>query len=262
MAAFPILKLFTLVARLACLTFVVIAGFTIPQAWNLNESEYTKDGSTVYIPLEICEPVTISVDGNAIIFQGKDIGKCHTLNYLINACVASMIFAMAATLVFVLFDTLVRCNKGPVKHSSVLGMSLFLTFILVQAAACCYALYNECEFWQDYFMARFKDINSDSVDEVKTYGDTFYFRLTCMVALGTAALVLLDTLLGFCCGGETNNNNANKRKSETKSIVQPEAPSTAASTSDLNKSTDEEQESVAANSSPEAEPEPKNWTDY
>lgn len=254
----PLLTLFSVITRIVCIGFLVVAGFTIPQAWQLNDSEYHMggdNGRTVYVPIEICDKQSISVDGSAIIFPGNMNG-CHTLEYLINACVASLIFACAAMLLFVLFDTLARCNKGPVAHSSVLGMSLFLTFILVQSAACCYALYKECKYWEDYFLAQYKALGSNQVDEVKTYGDKLYFFVACMLALGTALLLLIDTLLSFCTGDD-------RRKPASTTPAQPTpaqpAPSEAAPT-EMNKSTDEE--SVPQECAAEGHDDPKKWTDY
>lgn len=252
--AFRLLSLFTAVTRLACAGFVVFACFAIPEAWNLNTGDYSKDstGTIVYVPIEICDKQSISVDGNAILFDGK-LDSCHTLDFLINACVASIIFACAAMLLFFFFDGMARYNCGPVSRSSVLGMSLFLTFILVQTAVCCYALYNECKYWEDYFMERFDALGSSQVKDVQTYGNTFYFFYTCIAALACAGLLLIDTIMIFCSGdGEKRSKPAAQKAAEP-------APSVAAS-SDANQSLDEN--TFAEESAPERPADPSKWTNY
>jgi hypothetical protein len=160
--------LFTFLTRLVGLLFLVAAALSIPEAWKLNESEYTRsenDNKTIFVPIEICDKSSITIDGQAVVFKTRsdesndgnsNNSDCHTLEYLINACVASILFAGAATIIFFIFDLLARYHtSGPVSRSAVLGMSFFLSFILVQTAACCYALYMECDYWEEYFTERF-----------------------------------------------------------------------------------------------------------
>jgi hypothetical protein len=213
------LILLTVLTRIVCICFLVAAGFSIPQAWRLNESEYTRGGNdnkTVSVPIEICDKQSVAVDGQVIIFPGNQNASCHTLEYLINACVASIMFAGVAMLIFFVFDVLARCKAGPVSRSSVLGMSFFMTFILIQAGACCYALYKECKHWEVYFMDRFDELETDQFNNVKTYGNKLYFIVTCFLALGCALLLLLDTLFNCCA-----------RDGEKKPKPEPPAPESA-----------------------------------
>lgn len=251
-----LITLFTSLTRLACVGFLCIAGFTIPQVWKLNVGGYHIENGTLFIPLEICEPVRVTVDGNDFNFLGKDIGHCHTLDYLVNACAASIIFAMAAMVVFYFFDALARCNTGPVNRSSTLGMSFFMTFILIQAAACCFALYKECKFWEDYYLTQFEELPSNHITTVDTYGKKTWFIFTCLTALITAALLLLDTLLCFCWG-------VDKRKGSDESRPRPEPkpsePAQSTATSDPSSSVEHES---MENSAPADNDYPKKWTNY
>jgi len=225
----------TVVTRLICIAFVVFAAFAIPEAWSLNDEGYQVVGSTLYVPIHMCEPQSITVGdpaaNNTIVFEDGEEKECHTLEYLINACVASIIFAMGAMIIFFLFDTLARCNKGPVSRASVLGMSFFMTFILVQAAACSYALYNQMDFWETYFQKQFADMKDQEITDVKTHGNKNFVFINFVLALTAAGAMLFDTLtLIFCC-----SDNSGARRQPKKS----EQPAVAAASDNLNQTTDE-----------------------
>ena len=234
----------TVLARLTCIGFLVSAGLAIPEAWSLNkEEDYVRSGSTLYVPLLICEPQSISYSqsNNTVTFgDDDDIGKCRSLEYLINACVASILFAMAALLIFFLFDTLARCKRGPVGSSSVLGMSLFLTFILVQAAACCFALYKEMDFWENYFQNAFDAIEDSEITEVETHGNKTTLYITFILALVSAGALLFDTLLIFCCGTGSSERKRRKSKRQDERPQNEQPTASAPSSDDLNRTAEEE----------------------
>jgi hypothetical protein len=249
------------IARLACIGFVVVAGMTIPEAWNLiSETTYTKENNTVYVPIETCKPLSILLDSNITIDFSDNvtgsINNCHTLKYFINASVASMIFAGVAILMFILFDFISRYFKGIITRSSVLGMSLFLTFILIQTAACSYALYNECKHWEDYYTSRFDELERSEVDEVRTYANKFFFFLTSILALVSAGLLLLDSILGLCVrDGATKNN---KNSSNVESCTVPTNP-VSINNNDAKESYDND---VPDSTITEQPVNPKSWTNY
>jgi hypothetical protein len=259
------------VTRLACLTFVVVAGMTIPQAWDLlNENTFTKEGNVVYVPLEQCSRSSITID-NAQLNLNKESTNddCHTLQYFINASVASMFFSGAAILIFVLWDSLSKYCTRPIARSfAIMGMSLFLIFILFQTAAVNYALYKECNYWEDYYLDRFKDSETSAVitgysnnldlsdiEDVQTYGDPFFFFLTCIMALTCSGLLLLDALVDFVFGRTTKPTNDDTAPIES---------STDSTQRNSNTTTNSEAKSAV----PEEDPSPeqpvdhKNWTSY
>jgi hypothetical protein len=210
--------LISVITRLACIGFVVVAGFTIPEAWNLlkeTEQVATLEDNIVYIPIEICFGTETITD------------NCHSLRFFINACVASMFFAGFAILLFFLFDCMSRFCKGPITRPSVIGMCLFLTFILVQTAACNYALYKECMYWEEYFMKYYTEIESVDVKDVRTYGNKFFFLLTGIAALSSAGLLFLESVVAFCSGDTTRRNDDIPKQQEQ----MMETPLTAAASS-------------------------------
>jgi ABC-type glycerol-3-phosphate transport system permease component len=212
------------------LAFVVLAAFAVPNAWSLTqEQDYVLEGSTLYIPLRICEPRSISfgvnttvhffedpqaisVDTNSTANEtavnttaDKEVNNdddlpCHTLDNLINACVLSIIFAMTATLIFFVFDAMAYYKK--VRAGVPMGMALFLVFILVMASASCYAMYQEMTYWQEHFEKLFHDLepNDYGVEEVQPHGNKSFIAWTFVLALIAAGAVLVDTLVIFCCG--------------------------------------------------------------
>jgi hypothetical protein len=218
-------------ARLVCLSFVVLAGLTIPEAWKMNDSERVLEGSTLYVPLAVCSPNSIETDGLAIILGDDSDKKCHTLDSFINAYVASLIFAIAGTVFFIAFDILERSHNGMVSRGSVLGMGFFLTFIILQAAAGCWAMLEETTYWTDYYNEALKNMNSTvAVSNVEMLGNTDYIMYTFYVALASAGLILFSTVLDVCCGGgnrqakpvkETKHQQPPKQKSSTASTIVP-----------------------------------------
>jgi hypothetical protein len=196
----PVRTIFTLFAHLTCIGFLVVAGLSIPEAWALNRGEYTQRGSTLFIPVNICDPDQIALNGSNITFSpGDDVGKCHTLEYLLNACVASIFFAGGAIILFLVFGLLARNKVGPVSMSSVFGMSLFLTFSLLQCAVCYWALFKECQSREKYVIDQYKKLGSTDIAHIKTYGDKMWFYIGMILALASAGLLFIDTVLSICC---------------------------------------------------------------
>ena len=231
MSAYLVRSVLSIVVRLICLAFVVLAAFAVPNAWSLTqEQDYVLEGSTLYIPLRICEPRSISFGLNTTVYffeepqaisvdanntanatdsdttadqnvKNDDDLQCHTLDNLINACVLSIIFAMAATLIFFVFDAMAYYKK--VRAGVAMGMTLFLVLILIMASASCYAMYQEMTYWQEHFEKLFHDMAQDNnygVEEVKPHGNKLFVALTFIAALIAAGAVLVDTLIIFCCG--------------------------------------------------------------
>jgi hypothetical protein len=253
-----IVLLLSSVSRFACVGFVVMAGMAIPEAWNLiDETTYTKEGNMVYVPIETCKPLSISLDnGNTTITFPALTGpsdNCHTLRYFINACVASMFFAGLAIAVFLLFDMSSRFCKKAVSRSSVVGMSLFLAFILVQTAACCYALYKECNYWIVFYEERFQSLEQDDVNEVRTYANKFFFFLTSIIAIGCAGLLVVDSVVAFCVGDPPNRS----------SKQQPEPNIAPAQTTPVAEPNDIENDAAPNDFQEQATTtDPKSWTNY
>ena len=259
------------ITRLACLGFVVVAGMTIPQAWDLlDEHLFNLEGNVMYVPIVLCGPSSITIENTQLNFNIDNTNEgCHTLQYFINASVASMFFSGAAILIFIIWDALSKYFTGPIAQTAtVIGMGLVLIFILFQTAAVNYALYNECNYWEDYYMDRFKEAESSAVisgytsnldlsaiQEVQTYGNPFFFFLTCVMALVCSGLLLLDVLVGLLF------RHGTKPKNDEATID----PSTADS-SQLKNSTSSGHEGKEAEHNedplPEQPPDHRNWTSY
>lgn len=198
---------FFFASRLCSLAFLAIACATLPQVVRLAKNEYLRDGNTIMIPLQMCAPQSIEFEGGALLFSGDEVGECHALTYVVAACAASIVFGIAALLLFFVFDGMVRLRIGPFKIRTVLGMSFYLGFSLIQAAVCCWALYKETSSRQAYFATMFA--NAQKKESVATYGDPNSFYRTMVLALTTASLLIVDSIYTFFFGLTV------KRKEET-----------------------------------------------
>jgi hypothetical protein len=126
---------------------------------------------------------------------------CHTLDFLVNACAMSFVFSIGAIVIFFLADILIRRGIGV--PGAVVGMGLFLIFILLQTAVCTWALVSESSYWTEYF----EDILDDSfaeygIDSVETYGNTWMLMATGTAALACSVLLILEAFVSFCCRSE------------------------------------------------------------
>ena len=262
MSAYLVRCALSIVVRLICVAFVVLAAFAIPNAWSLTqEQDYVLEGSTLYIPLRICDPRSISFGVNTTVHffdepqvvsvdstnstanataattdAAKEVNddadlQCHTLDNLINACVLSIIFAMTATLIFLVFDAMVYYKK--VRAGAAMGMALFLVFILVMASASCYAMYQEMTYWQEHFEKLFQDKEFDDygVEDVQPHGNKMFVALTFVMALIAAGGVLVDTFVIFCCGENIKPASKPSRQSAPSEQALPPANAPAADAS-------------------------------
>ncbi len=256
-----VLLLISAIPRLACIGFVVMAALTIPEAWNLIQDEtfaYTQEETTVWVPLQTCFALDYTSTGNPNLGDAVANTNCHTLKYFINASVASMFFTGIAILLFLLFDIMSRYCAGPISRASVSGMSLFLAFLLIQTAACTYAIYNECLYWVSFYEEQFAALGRNDVEEIRTYANKFFFFLTSIMAVACAGLLLIDSVVGFCVGPTAKRNN----KANEEEYVAPTATGTGTVAAD---SHDTMEYDAATNNHPEQpsqEPNPQSWTSY
>lgn len=124
----------------------------------------------------------------------------------------SLAFGMAAMVVFFVFDLLATKKIGPYRKSTVLGMGLFLIFILVQSTICTLALARECLYWLRYFNRIYQDAGFDDaydIDTIKTYGNSTLLFATSGVASLAGLLLLFEAVAKACCckGGDDDDDS-------------------------------------------------------
>jgi len=248
MSSYILRAVISVLVRLVCVAFLVFAGLAIPNAWSLNENEYELEGSTLYVPIQICRPQSITFGVNKTVdfsnvtattttanTSDATTPACHTMEHLINACVLSIMFAMASMIVFFVFDALSYYKK--VRVGAVMGMSFMLVFILIMAAACCYALFEEMDSWEKHFQQLFDDMQDDQneygIENVKTHGKKGMLATAFLLALIAAGALLLDTFILFCCGENLKPRTTNGK---------PEAPAPASEQPAASEDTPVEQE--------------------
>lgn len=154
-------------------------------------NSYTVDDKYAYIPLLLCVPEQIEISGTQVTTDSADgFTGCYTLDYLINACAASLLFAACAALVFSLIDILARYKLGPFNLKSTAGMGLFFVFILIQAGIATGALVEQNRFW----VRLYDDILANAgIDlKAKPYGSSVVFYTTAIMSFVLSFLVMLD----------------------------------------------------------------------
>jgi hypothetical protein len=124
---------------------------------------------------------------------------------------------MAAVVIFVVFGILADYKLGPFNKSSVLGMGLFLIFILTQSAICMWSLVSSTQYWENYYESRFLSDPSLGITDVKVYGSTTLLMATGGMAVGASAVSLLDCWSRLCCKPKNDKTtSASSQRSETK----------------------------------------------
>jgi hypothetical protein len=146
-------------------------------------------------------------------------------NSIIWTVIISLVFSMAAVAIFVLFGILADYKLGPFNKSAVLGMGLFLIFILTQSAICVWSLVSSTQYWVNYYESRFQSDPALGISDVKVYGSINLLMVTGGLAVGAAAFALLDCWSRLCC-------KSSKDKATSASSQQVEAKQEASATSD------------------------------
>jgi len=228
-----------------CATFAVIAAFSIPEVRLLVAENYQQDGDTMYIPLNICMPNDVVLNGKTVdLSAGNETVDCHSLDFLINACAMSFCFSIAAIVVFFMAHMLARRGIG--STAAVGGMGLFLVFILLQTAVCTWALTSESNYWIRYFEEVLNDHFPEmGITHVDTHGNSRLLMATGVAAVASSFFLVLEALMGWCCSGSAATSSTG-----TSTSVEPKAP-TPESTDSSNSGDDEESpESNEATSKP------------
>ena len=198
------------IVRLVCLAYIGLCCWGFVEARKLLSGTYELKGDKLFIPLEVCRPSSISIDGNSnIVVDPNDSGSCSKMEYLVNACAMSMLFSAAAVLIYVIVDGMLRLGKGPFRKSTIAGMGLFLLFILLQTAVCVWALWSQARFWVDYFNDVYDalgDGNDYGVKTVQTHANITVLLLVGLLAVVTAAAVLLDAVMALMVLGRPDRS--------------------------------------------------------
>lgn len=200
--------------RLVTLGYVVLAIYAFIESRQLLQEDgsdesggYAFDGSTLYVPLVLCVPANLEIQGQIYTVDASDgHSECRQMDYLINACASSLLFSAAGGIVYLFIDCLARYGKGPFNMSSANGMALFFIFILTQAGICTGALVEQTSFWVEYFQLVVDKLDN-GIDNVESYADKRILRSAAVVAFGTALLIFLDAMVYRCYGKNNTNNN-------------------------------------------------------
>lgn len=188
---------FSLAVRIVCLTFAVMAAFCIPEARKYLRDDVVGQDDVVFMPLTICKPSTFEFDGALISFDTNDAKGCHVMTFLANSCAMSLVFSILALAVFGLADYSAQRGRSRVP-GAVVGMGLFLVFILLQTAVTTWALGSESRFWENYYQTILADIaGSSGYKEMRMHGDSMMLIFTGSMAVLCALVMGVETLLMY-----------------------------------------------------------------
>ena len=214
-----------IISRLVTLGYGALATYAFIESRKLLPDDmdgsegYTIDGSTLYIPLRLCVPATLQLQGQVIYaFNNTDTSDgtgtmdnpaCRPMDYLINACAFSLLLSAAAGIVYLFIDCMARRNGD--MSSSTNGMALFFSFLLVQAGICTGALVEQTSSWVKYFQEqiidKLDDNNNIGIDKVQSYANKQILQSAAIAAFGTALLILLDAMIYRCCRQQDNKED-------------------------------------------------------
>jgi hypothetical protein len=211
----------TITTRLVTLGYVALAIYAFIESRELLSDDtdgsggYTMDGSTLYIPLRLCVPATFEIQEGQVTYTFNNENNntsdgmftadstCRPMDYLINACASSLLLSAAAGILY-LFINCMAHHKGNAMSSSTNGMSLFFSFLLVQAGLCTGALVEQTSVWVQHFQEQIidkLDDNNAGIDnqvEVESYANKQILRTAAITAFGTALLIVLDAMVYRC----------------------------------------------------------------
>jgi hypothetical protein len=174
---------------------------------NQNNSSFKIEDGTLFVALVLCFPSTLQVSGLTIIdattnatspaYVEQDV-QCRQLDYLINACAASLLIACAAGVVFVFCDFWVRfrcCSL--VEMNSSPALAIFLAFILGQTGIVIGALAEQNHLWVKNFKESVEERGLDL--DVESHASAIVLFGCSFSCLAVGLLVLVDAALSRCC---------------------------------------------------------------
>jgi hypothetical protein len=191
--------------RITLLGYSIIAIFGFRETRQLIGEDYRLQDDTLFVPLVLCVPASIEVDGTTVAYDASDGEKCRQLDYLINAAAASLLFSILASILFLLVDLMARYKRGPFNMSSAAGMGLFLVFILLQAGISTGALVEQVNFWVQYFQ-HVVDVSDGQFgyDKVESYAKKSILITTAIWAFFCSFFIFVDAIVHRCCQAPAN----------------------------------------------------------
>lgn len=208
------------VARVVYVACIVVSLLAFPEARKLLKPAWTEaaDGGTLYAPLVLCEPSTIDVDGTVLTIDASQTEGCFALDFLVNACAASLLLSAVGMVVYLAGDFWWRCSRPDhrwhLSRNATAGF--FLAVVYLQAGFCVGSLAKQADFWVGYISRTMQKLDEGdgagtafAYSSVTTYGSrTLLWIATGFSFLGTITLCL-ESAIGFCYRGEESRRNHN-----------------------------------------------------
>jgi hypothetical protein len=216
-------KLTNLLMRISLLGYSALAVFGFLETRQLLQKDgvdaYRYKDDTLFVPLVLCVPESIDIDGEILIMDtsATSMDQCRQLDYLINACAISLLFSIAASILFLLVDCMARYQRGPFNMSSAAGMGLFLVFILLQAGISTGALVEQTYFWVQHFQGIVDETNNNGnlgFDKVQSYANQTVLTSTALCAFGCSLVIFVHAMVYQCCSCQTPADVKDERQEQ------------------------------------------------
>lgn len=198
-----VFTILTAITRIITLGYVAAAVFAFLESRKLlsakGDDAYKLEGTTLYVPLVLCVPASIQIDGEIISTDASaGAGECRQLDYLINACASSLLFSAVGAMIYLWIDCMARYETGPFNMSAANGMALYFIFILTQAGICTGALVEQSRFWVRYFSDVIDKIGDSRITDAKSYANTWVLTAVAAAAMVTALVIFMDAMVYRC----------------------------------------------------------------
>lgn len=202
--------IFTVFSRIVTTLFACLAFFAF------FETQDILSGSSSYadlkivddkfmIPLVLCFPKDMNMDDLSDVSSGI---KCQQMDFLINACSASLLFGAVASVSYVIIDWLARNKRGPFNMSAAAGMGIFLFFILMMTGITTGALVEQNQLWVEVYQEILDAQEATHHLTAEAYGNLTLIMAAAIFAFAASILNMFDLVLARCCGGNGGNSSS------------------------------------------------------
>eukprot|EP00526_Cylindrotheca_closterium_P016128 CAMPEP_0113650198 /NCGR_PEP_ID=MMETSP0017_2-20120614/26704_1 /TAXON_ID=2856 /ORGANISM="Cylindrotheca closterium" /LENGTH=260 /DNA_ID=CAMNT_0000562681 /DNA_START=52 /DNA_END=834 /DNA_ORIENTATION=+ /assembly_acc=CAM_ASM_000147 len=199
------LHVITVFSRLVTLVFASLAIWAfletqviLKHSKSLDDLKYTDDYKKMMVPMILCLPEEFSIDGDTVsVNVGGEI-QCESLDFLINSCAASLLFASVSSFVFIIIDWMSRHNKGHFNMSAAAGMGLFLFFILLMTGITTGALVEQNMHWVETHQIVLNNMGYSDIT-AEAYGNLAVITSASVFAFIAAMVTAVDATLIRCC---------------------------------------------------------------
>lgn len=216
------------VFRLSTLLFAIMAVFAFFEtqailAGSTSLDDFTVIDDELMVPLILCFPKEFDVSGTSdsvsLNYDLSDGLECTQLDWMINACSASLLFGAIASVAYVIIDVMARRNMGPFNKSAAAGMGIFLFFLLMMTGITAGALVEQNSIWVDREQKYLDKLDSELT--AAAYGNLTLIMASAIFAFFAAVFDLVDLLVTGCYRSDDTTNSITTNENKTRPTAFP-----------------------------------------